>query len=224
MMKSHSSENKPIDTVVFDCDGTLSSLEGIVELAKYKGIEEKIGAMTHCAMDSGGLSAGFFSKRLNLIRPTRVQLIELSQKYYDYRTKNIEYLITSLQRQGINVFVFSAGFKQAVLPFACQLGILAQHVYAIELKFNAAGEYLNFDRNSPLLEDQGKANLIQKIFPDLEQIVFIGDGANDISVQPYVRKFIGYGGHYYRKAIERSSDIYVRDKDALNLESIILQD
>ena len=210
-MKKNNLQNKPIDTVIFDCDGTLSCLEGMVELAKYNGEEEKIEEMTNLVMTSGGLSADFFTKRLNIIRPTRKQLIELSAKYYDYRTKNIEYLITDLQRQGINVFVFSAGFKQAVLPFAQKLGILAQHVYAIELEFNAIGDYLNYDRKSLLLDDLGKANLIQEIFSDSQQIVFIGDGANDIAVQPYVKKFIGYGAHYYRKTIKYSSDIYVPD-------------
>lgn len=210
-----------IDAVVFDCDGTLSALEGIIELANHSNQAQEVIRITTEVMQHGGLCQELFAKRLNLIKPSLEQLKGLSEQYYLHRTKNIECLIQSLQAKGITVYVFSAGIEQAVLPFAKKLGILPEHVYAVKLNFNEHGDYQSYDTNSELVHDQGKVKLIQRVFTASDNIIFIGDGANDVVVQPYVTKFIGYGAHYYRQNIEQLSDAYIRNLDALSLESII---
>lgn len=211
-----------VDVVIFDCDGTLSSIEGIVELAKYNGLEDHIKSLTEVAMSSGGLSQEVFNKRLELIKPTAQQLSQLALGYYQKRTQNIEYLIKKLHKKGIKVYIFSAGITAAVLPFGGRIGVPEQQIYAVDLKFNATGNYLSYDRKNVLIDNSGKVKLIKKIFTKEQRIIFIGDGANDLIVKPYVKKFIGFGAHYYRSYIEQESEVYVRNKDALYLESIIL--
>jgi len=46
------------DLIFFDCDSTLSAIEGIDELAKFKGKEQRVGVLTQKAMD-GDLGAWF---------------------------------------------------------------------------------------------------------------------------------------------------------------------
>ena len=40
-----------MDEIFFDCDSTLSSIEGIDELARLRGVEERIVTLTNAAMD-----------------------------------------------------------------------------------------------------------------------------------------------------------------------------
>ena len=78
------------DAIAFDCDGTLSAIEGITELARMNGHEEEVRELTEQAMSGAGLNPELFAKRLNLVRPTATQLATLGEIYYKWRTKNIE--------------------------------------------------------------------------------------------------------------------------------------
>src|SRR5947208_2002593 len=70
------------DLVFFDCDSTLSSIEGVDELARLKGKEWRVGLLTQKAMD-GDLDRGdVYGKRLRGIRPTRGQLAAIEQVYW----------------------------------------------------------------------------------------------------------------------------------------------
>ena len=57
--------------IVFDCDSTLSSIEGIDELARVKGqsIFEQVAELTHAAMNGEVPLDEVFSRRLAIIQP-----------------------------------------------------------------------------------------------------------------------------------------------------------
>ena len=73
---------KPLDAIVFDCDGTLSAIEGVVYLAKQNGVEQKIWQITEKVMSCGGLTPQVYSERLNIIQPTKKQINKLINIYY----------------------------------------------------------------------------------------------------------------------------------------------
>ncbi|TAK75879.1 MAG: phosphoserine phosphatase, partial [Gammaproteobacteria bacterium] len=54
----------PIPAIVFDCDGTLSMIEGIDELAKHNGVSEAVQALTAEAMEKTGLHPDLYRQRL----------------------------------------------------------------------------------------------------------------------------------------------------------------
>ena len=58
------------DLVFFDCDSTLSAIEGIDELARLKGKEGRVGLLTNKAMDGELDLADVYGKRLKAIKPT----------------------------------------------------------------------------------------------------------------------------------------------------------
>src|SRR5690349_741380 len=62
------------DLIFFDCDSTLSAIEGIDELARFKGKEWRVGILTEKAMNGDLDLAEVYGKRLQAIRPTRGQL------------------------------------------------------------------------------------------------------------------------------------------------------
>ena len=60
----HSAGWPAYELVFFDCDSTLSSIEGIDELARSKGKAERVGLLTNKAMDGELDLADVYGKRL----------------------------------------------------------------------------------------------------------------------------------------------------------------
>ena len=69
------------DLIFFDCDSTLSTIEGIDELAKLKGKEARVGLLTNKAMNGDLDLSEVYGKRLKAIRPTRGQLKAVEERY-----------------------------------------------------------------------------------------------------------------------------------------------
>jgi hypothetical protein len=56
------------DLIFFDCDSTLSAIEGVDELARLKGKEGRVGLLTQKAMDGDLDLSEVYDKRLRAIR------------------------------------------------------------------------------------------------------------------------------------------------------------
>ena len=74
---------KPYDGVVFDCDATLSALEGIDQLAALAGVAAQVSALTHRAMNGEVPLEAVYGERLALIRPRQRDLANIAQQYLD---------------------------------------------------------------------------------------------------------------------------------------------
>ena len=59
--------------------------------------------------------------------------------------------------------MLSAGVKPSVAPFAEKLGIQANAIHAVELDFTDNGDYIDFNRASPLVDNAGKQIIIEDI-------------------------------------------------------------
>ena len=70
------------DLIFFDCDSTLSTIEGIDELARLKGKELRVGLLTQKAMDGELDLQEVYGKRLRAIKPRRGQLKTIEELYY----------------------------------------------------------------------------------------------------------------------------------------------
>jgi len=209
-MKTAWQLQQPLDAVIFDCDGTLSKLEGIDELAVQNNVGDSVKALTSEAMNTSGMTPSLYEKRLELVKPTRQQVENMGQLYFDQHTPDVKKVIDVLQRLGKTVFVMSAGLKQSVDLFAEHLHIPASQVYAVAIEFDEHGEYKNFDRQSPLTMTGGKGYLVQELKQRYPSVMHIGDGANDVDVIGHVTRFVGYGGVFYRESILKLSDFYIR--------------
>ena len=83
MRKNHYPLLDPVDAIIFDCDGTLSFIEGIDELAKENGVGEPVMKITAEAMTHSGINPELYQRRLNLVLPTQQQVQTLGQAYFD---------------------------------------------------------------------------------------------------------------------------------------------
>jgi phosphoserine phosphatase len=210
----------PIDAVVFDCDCTLTHLEGVNYLAKLNNIEDEIVALTEDAMEKGHLSQSLYAKRLSLINPTKNQLETLGQAYFDHKVSDILSVITALKKLNKAIFIVSAGILYPVRAFAKKLGIPSDNVFAVDLYFENS-QYHDFDRKSVLIENTGKQSIIKKIKEIYPRLAYVGDGANDLCCISEVERFIGFGGIIYRELIESQSDFYLKSPEMLPLLSLV---
>lgn len=212
----------PLDAVIFDCDGTLSLVEGIIELARQNGILDQICALTEKAMGESGVNTLLYRQRLELVKPELAQTIALADTYQQHLTPDVDHVITTLQQLGKAVFVVSAGMKQAVEPFAAKLNIPTKNVYSVDIKFDANGKYQDFDADSPLVRQHGKAEIVAVLRKKYARIAHIGDGMNDAEAAHCVDLFIGYGGSFFRQKIADLSDAYIDSKSIASVLSFLL--
>lgn len=212
----------PIEAIVFDCDGTLSHIEGIDELATANGVGEQVIQLTAQAMGHGGMNPELYQQRLNLVLPTSQQVGALSQLYLQHQTPDLLHVLQILQRLDKSIYIASAGIATAVINFGTLLGVKKENIFAVEVYFDENGNYHDFDRQSPLVYADGKRKIVQQLKQKHAEIAFVGDGSNDIVVADLVTCFIGYGGAYYREHIKQGSSYYISEPSMAPLLSACL--
>lgn len=211
-MTKHWQLEHPIDAITFDCDSTLSAIEGIDELAKCNGVAAAVQHMTDLAMNETGLNAQLYANRLALVKPTHTQVKHLGEQYYLQRSLDAVEIIQCLHRLNKAIYILSAGIQQSLQIFAKKLGIPDQNVFGVNLYFDNQGHYEGFDHQSPLVTQAGKKIIASEITKKYPGIIHIGDGLNDFSIHEIAIRFIGYGGFAYREKVAQFSDFYLRNE------------
>lgn len=200
---------KRFGTVIFDCDATLSQIEGIEELGREHraAIEE----LTDAAMGGKVPLEEIYGRRLGLARPNRARVEEVGRMYFERIVPDTEAVIATLHAEGINVRIISAGVRQAVLMLAHRLGVRDEHVAAVEIYFDENGEYSSFDVRSPVSAAGGKRRVIEEWSPALNApIMLVGDGATDLEARPVVDLFVAFAGVAHRPAVVANADVVIR--------------
>lgn len=199
----------PVSAIMFDCDGTLSAIEGVNELAKKKGVHQEVAALTEKAMGESGMNAVLYHKRLQLIQPQSEEVDALGQHYYLHIVPHVEEVIRIFKRFNKHIYVVSAGLYPAVSHFAARLQIPQKNIYAVPITFDAQGSFTDFDRSSPLITQNGKRLIAAELIARHKALIHIGDGLNDYVTHDLVTRFIGYGGVYYREIIAKQCQYYI---------------
>lgn len=204
---------RTFDAVVFDCDSTLSRIEGIDELAARAGCEAEIARLTNAAMDGTIPLDHVYGKRLDAVRPDRAAMAWLAGRYSDEIVSGAAETIATLQKHGTAVYVVSGGLLASVAPFAETLGVDADHVYAVGTTFNAHGEYIAFDADSPLTRNDGKAVVCRAIAERHGPVAIVGDGITDLAARDAGAYIVGFGGVVRRAVVEKAADYYITAPD-----------
>ncbi|ATG89039.1 HAD-IB family phosphatase [Methylomonas koyamae] len=199
------------DVVCFDCDSTLSRIEGIDELARRNGIFDEVAALTDAAMNGELALEEVYAKRLELIKPDKASIDWLAALYISELVEGVVETVAALQANAKQIHIISGGLRQAILPLAAQLGIPEQHVHAVDIEFGADGGYLDFARHSPLAVSGGKARICRRLRMQHSSLVMVGDGKTDLEAKQAGAYMIGFGGVVRRPLVEDQADCYVAD-------------
>ncbi|HIF40495.1 MAG TPA: haloacid dehalogenase [Planctomycetes bacterium] len=195
----------PYGTIVFDCDSTLSTIEGIEFLARDH--KEQIQALTRRAMDGELPLEEVFGARLDLVRPSAKDLDRAGQAYVETALPHGSELCAALLALGKQVWILSGGLRPAVLHLARALGVADTDVHAVGVRFDAAGEYAGFDTDSPLARSGGKLDLLRSLArADTGPIALVGDGATDLEAAPACARFVAFGGAERREQVFAEAD------------------
>lgn len=214
----------PFRSVWFDCDSTLSAIEGIDELARGlpAPVHERLVGLTREAMDGTRPLAEVYAERLAAIAPTRQRCAAIARAYVDHAVPGAREVVAALRGCGVAVGIVSGGLRPAVAGFAEWLGVDAAHVHAVDVRFDDAGRYAGFDERSPLTRNGGKLDVLGTVARDLRPACFVGDGATDLEAAPAVDLFVGFGGVVRRAAVERAARHYLVGPGLLPLLDLVL--
>ncbi len=165
--------------VCFDMDSTLIEAEVIDELAKAAGVGDEVIKITEAAM-AGELDFNqSFAKRLGLLKGLEESVLSSIAETLPV-TEGAAHLISTLRALGYKTAILSGGFNYFGEYLQNKLGI--DYVFANELEIvdgkvtgNVRGEIVNGERKAQLLGE-----LAEKEGISLEQVVAVGDGANDL--------------------------------------------
>lgn len=211
-------KQQPFDAVIFDCDSTLSSIEGIDELGRLLGKGDEVAKLTKAAMDGTQDFEKVYDKRMKLIHPSRQDLVKLGDLYIEKLVEDARGIIEALQYLGKEIYIVSGGFSQALLPLGESLGIPKQNIFGNDLIHDQKGKYLRYVEG-PLRRNHGKLQIIRQI-PGKK--LMVGDSITDLETVEYVDLFIGYGGVIQRKQVEESSPIYLYTKSLAPILPLVL--
>ena len=198
------------DIWLFDCDSTLSTIEGIDELSGDLVKKSEVSQLTSQAMNGLIAFEHVVGRRLDVIRPSLNDLTRVGHHYIKTVVPGAREVIAALQMRGKEVHIVSGGYVQAILPFANYLGVPISRIHAIELTFDERGVYTGYDTSNNLAKNGGKKAVVEQLRKDgRENIVFVGDSVADLETKPIVDLFIGFGGVVKRPVVEKESNIYL---------------
>lgn len=196
-----------------DCDSTLSTIEGIDELARARGEEvfAQVVELTTAAMNGKIPITEVFPRRMEMIRPDRALCEEIGNLYVNTLVPGAKEMIQEVKVAGWLPVILSGGFAPLIKPLADHLGIA--HVEAVPLYFHDDGGYKGYGTDYPTTRNFGKNEVIrewkQAVLP--ERVVMIGDGVSDLETKPDVDVFIGFGGVVARPKVVHGSDYWLAD-------------
>jgi phosphoserine phosphatase len=198
----------PVRCVIFDCDSTLTRIEGIDLLAGP--IREESQRLTEQAMRGLVRLEDIYGRRLALIAPTRDQVAAVGERYLAELVPDAGAVVAALQGEGIQVRILSGGLLPAVLTLARALGVPDWLVGAVNIFFNADGSYAGFDSASPLARSGGKLEMVERWRPALPRpVMMVGDGATDLETRPGVDRMVAFAGVVVRPAVVAGADTVI---------------
>ena len=165
--------------VVFDMDSTLIQAEVIDELAKEAGVGEAVAGVTESAMRGEIDFDESLKQRVAKLKGLDVSVLGKVAERLKL-TEGAETLLQTLKKLGFKTAILSGGFTYFGQYLKQRLGI--DYVHANELEIvdgkltgKVIGPIVNGQRKADLLKSIAQVENIQP-----EQIIAVGDGANDL--------------------------------------------
>lgn len=190
--------------VVMDMDSTLISIECIDEIADMQGLKPQVAAITESAMRGEIEFAESLRRRVALLEGLDESAL---QRVYNERLRlnpGAQTLLDTLRAHGIRTMLVSGGFTFFTDRLKSRLGLDHAHANTLEV----VGGKLTGRVLGNVLDAQGKADWLIRVRDDLglrkEQVIAIGDGANDLKMMDAA----GVGIAYHAKPVVRVQATY----------------
>ena len=203
---------KDIGLVVMDMDSTLITIECIDEIADMLQLKPQVAAITESAMRGELDFAQSLTQRVALLAGLEQSAL---QRVYDERLQlspGAERFLATLQQHNIKTLLVSGGFTFFTdkLKPRLNLDYTASNVLEI-VDGKLTGKVLG-----TIVDAQGKAEHLKRLRDQLslkrEQVIAIGDGANDLKMLGEA----GIGIAYHAKPVVRAQTSYAINYSGLD--------
>lgn len=171
-----------IKLIVMDMDSTLLAIESIDEIADMQNIRPQVSAITQQTMRGEISFEESLTRRTWLLRGVHQDAL---QKVYDERVRlssGADKMLQQAKRFGIKTMVLSGGFTFFTERVKERLGLDFAAANVLEIENNKlTGKVVG-----EIIGREGKAQVLKQVGDTLglrrEQIIAIGDGANDLGM------------------------------------------
>tara|TARA_B110000879_G_C11077468_1_gene473344 strand:- start:2 stop:1198 length:1197 start_codon:yes stop_codon:yes gene_type:complete len=165
--------------VVFDMDSTLIDAEVIDELAHEAGVGDQVAAITEAAMQGEIDFKASFTQRMALLKGLDANILQSVAERLRLN-EGAEHLISTLKKLGFKTAIVSGGFTFFGEYLQQRLGV--DYVYANQLDIEDG--LVTGRVTGEIIDGQRKAELLRQIAQReglmLQQVIAVGDGANDL--------------------------------------------
>ena len=186
--------------IAFDMDSTLVHGEVIDELAALMGCKSEVEAITREAMEGRMDFRTSLSERVKFLKGVKRSDMEKVANELKL-TPGAATLIKVLKKLGFKIAIISGGFNYFVERLKQDLGL--HYAYANRLEFDDDGVCTG-RLEGMIVDAQRKADLLEVIAQQeeisLDQVIAIGDGANDV----LMLKRAGLGIAFNAKEVTRA--------------------
>lgn len=204
--------------IIFDCDSTLTTVEGIDILAESAGKRWRVEVLTQAAMDGDLDLEEVYAKRLKAVKPTRQQIRDIRRSYKRNVVEDARELIAVLQSLGHQVYIISGGLAEPVMEFGLYLGVPGANIRAVGVTYNELSgkwwvggdqQYMTFEEGALTVSD-GKAEIVRELLAGKGgRSLLVGDGSSDLLAGHAVKLFVGFGGVVKRQRVLREAPVYI---------------
>jgi phosphoserine phosphatase len=198
--------------LAMDMDSTLINIECIDEIAAFGGVKEQVASITEAAMR--GEIKDFSESLTRRVAFLKGLSSDVLQSVYEQKLRlnpGAEQLVATAKQAGLKVLLVSGGFTFFTEKLKARIGLDAAHANVL----GAENGLLTGQVVGRILDAQGKADTLRAFAQDCgataDQIIAIGDGANDL-------KMLGLAG--YSVAYRAKPVVRAQAKFALNVAGL----
>ncbi|MBX3616034.1 phosphoserine phosphatase SerB [Nitrosomonas sp.] len=168
--------------VAMDMDSTLLAIESIDEIADMLNIKAQVSEITQQTMQGKMNFEESLVRRTALLQGLHQDAL---QRVYDERVKlspGAEIMLQKAKRAGLKTMVISGGFTFFTERIKAKLGLDFSAANVLDIQDNK----LTGKVQGEIIGRQGKAQVLRQVCEALalkrEQVITIGDGANDMDM------------------------------------------
>ncbi|MCA9995600.1 MAG: HAD-IB family phosphatase, partial [Anaerolineales bacterium] len=223
----------PYEHIFFDCDSTLTTIEGIDVLAETTSYKQRVEELTNLAMESKLDLEDIYAKGLQSINPTQRQIQAIRNAYKRNIVEDATEVVRILQESGKKVYIISDGLLESVVKFGVFLGVPRNRIHAVDVQHDelagnwwqgedADARYMRFEEGILSISD-GKAEIVKSLLAGQNgRSLLVGDGKSDLLASRAVDLFVGFGGVIARQLVQAEAPIFINTPSMAPLLAIAM--
>lgn len=201
---------------IFDFDSTFVKSEGLEEIAEIAladkedklAVLNSISEITKKGMNGEISITDSIDARLKVMGATREDVEKVTELVKTQVSDSIRNHKEFFLENSKDIYIFSGGFRDFILPVAIDYGLSADHVYANTFLFDEDDKIIGFDKSNYLGQARGKAMQLMDLNLE-DKVVAIGDGWSDYEMreQGEADYFVAFVENVRREKVVKHADL-----------------